>query len=60
MNIPILVLLAFAAWTLLTLTATIGVYRWRLILTGAASVSRNGGPTYRRGANGINALCVRI
>jgi uncharacterized MAPEG superfamily protein len=39
MNIPILVLLAFAAWTLLILSATIGVYRWRLILTGAASVA---------------------
>ena len=39
MNIPILVLLGFAAWTLLTLSATIGVYRWRRILTGAASVA---------------------
>ena len=39
MNIPILILLGFAAWTLLTLSATIGVYRWRRILTGTASVA---------------------
>ncbi len=39
MNIPILVLLGFAAWTLLTLFASIGVYRWSRILTGRASVS---------------------
>ena len=28
MNIPVLVLLGFAAWTLLTLFGSIGVYRW--------------------------------
>ncbi len=39
MNIPILVLLGFAAWTLLTLFASIGVYRWSRILTGRASVA---------------------
>ena len=39
MNIPILVLLGFAAWTLFTLSATIGVYRWRRILTGEVSVA---------------------
>jgi uncharacterized MAPEG superfamily protein len=39
MNIPVLVLLGFAAWTLLTLFASIGVYRWSRILTGRASVA---------------------
>lgn len=39
MNIPVLVLLGFAAWTLLTLFASIGVYRWSRILTGRASIA---------------------
>lgn len=39
MNIPVLVLLGFAAWTLLTLIGSVGVYRWSRILTGRASVS---------------------
>jgi uncharacterized MAPEG superfamily protein len=39
MSIPVLVLLGFAGWTLLTLTASIGVYRWSRILTGRASVA---------------------
>ena len=39
MSIPVWVLLGFAAWTLLTLTASIGVYRWSRILTGRASVA---------------------
>ena len=38
MNVPVLVLLGFAAWTLLTLCASIGVYRWSRILTGRASM----------------------
>ena len=38
MNIPVLVLLGFAAWTLLILAASVGVYRWSLILTGRASI----------------------
>jgi hypothetical protein len=33
MNVPVLVLLGFAAWTLLTLFGSIGVYRWSRILT---------------------------
>ncbi len=32
-------LLGFAAWTLLTLFCTIGVYRWNRILTGRASIA---------------------
>jgi uncharacterized MAPEG superfamily protein len=39
MNIPVLVLLGFAAWTLLTLVGSVGVYRWSRILTGRASVA---------------------
>ena len=39
MNVPVLVLLGFAAWTLLTLFASVGVYRWSRILTGRASIA---------------------
>jgi uncharacterized MAPEG superfamily protein len=39
MSIPVLVLLGFVAWTLLTLFASIGVYRWSRILTGRASIA---------------------
>ena len=39
MKVPVLVLLGFAAWTLLTLFGTIGVYRWSRILTGRASIA---------------------
>jgi uncharacterized MAPEG superfamily protein len=39
MSIPLWVLLAYAAWTLLTLFATVGVYRWRRILTGQTDIA---------------------
>ena len=39
MNVPVLVLLGFAAWTLLMLFGSIGVYRWSRILTGRASIA---------------------
>lgn len=39
MSTPVLVLLGFAAWTLLTLFGSIGVYRWQRILTGRASIA---------------------
>ena len=39
MSVPVLVLLGFAAWTLLTLCVSIGVYRWSRILTGQASMA---------------------
>jgi uncharacterized MAPEG superfamily protein len=54
MNIPVLVLLGFAAWTLLVLFFTIGVYRWSRILSGRASVGEwradlpQGSDWYRR------------
>jgi uncharacterized MAPEG superfamily protein len=38
-TIPILVLVAFAVWTLLTLLFSVGIYRWSRILTGAASIA---------------------
>src|SRR6185295_3273680 len=38
MTIPVAVLLAFAAWTLATLTAAIGWFRWSRILTGRAGI----------------------
>ena len=39
MNIPVLVLLGFAAWTLILLSVGVGGYRWALILSGRASVA---------------------
>jgi uncharacterized MAPEG superfamily protein len=39
MNIPVLMLLGFTAWTLLVLFGSIGVYRWSRILTGRASLA---------------------
>lgn len=38
MPIPMWVLLGFAAWTLIVLMGSVGVYRWSRILTGRASV----------------------
>jgi pimeloyl-ACP methyl ester carboxylesterase len=40
MNVPVLVLLGFAAWMLLTLFGRTGVYRWSRILTGRASIAK--------------------
>lgn len=39
MTTPFLVLLGFAAWTILTLFGSIGIYRWSRILTGRASIA---------------------
>ena len=39
MTVPIWMLLGFAAWTLLLLLLTIGVYRWFRVLTGRAGIS---------------------
>lgn len=36
MTIPMWMLLGFAAWTVLLLSATVGVYRWTRILSGRA------------------------
>ena len=39
MTTPVWVLLGLAAWTLLLLIMTVGVYRWSLILTGRTSIA---------------------
>lgn len=38
MTTPLWMLFAFALWTLLVLTATVGVYRWQRILAGSAGI----------------------
>ncbi len=38
MTIPVWILLGFAAWTVLLLLATVGVYRWSRILSGRVSI----------------------
>jgi hypothetical protein len=38
MTIPLWVLLGFAGWTLVVLSATVGVYRWFSILTGQTTI----------------------
>jgi uncharacterized MAPEG superfamily protein len=54
MTVPLWVLLGFAAWTLLTLFATVGVYRWSRILTGRTGIAEwradepQGNEWYRR------------
>lgn len=63
MTIPLWVLLAFAGWTLFLLLATVGVYRWNLILSGRAAITDfpadapRGTPFYRR-AMRAHANCV--
>jgi len=63
MTIPVWVLLLFAGWTLATLLATVGVYRWSRILTGRAALSEfradepHGSDWYRR-AMRAHANCV--
>lgn len=54
MPVPVWVLLGFAAWTLLMLFATVGVYRWSRILTRRTEIATwradepQGGEWYRR------------
>ena len=54
MTIPLWVLLGFAAWTLLTLFTTVGVYRWTRIVTGRVAIAEwradepQGSEWYRR------------
>lgn len=36
MSIPIFVLLAFAGWTLLSMTLTVGTYRWFSLYSSCA------------------------
>jgi uncharacterized MAPEG superfamily protein len=39
MTVPMWMLLGFAAWTVLLLLSTVGVYRWSRILTGRVPIS---------------------
>lgn len=54
MSIPVWVLLAFAVWTMLVLTLTVGIYRWGLVFAGRAQVNEfradqvEGSDWYRR------------
>ena len=63
MTTPIWMLLAFAAWTVLLLVSTIGVYRWSRILTGKAPINGfqadrvEGADWYRRSMR-AHANCV--
>ena len=38
MTVPVAMLVGFAAWTVLLLLATVGVYRWSRILTGRVPI----------------------
>jgi hypothetical protein len=38
MTLPVWMLVGFAAWTVLLLLATVGVYRWSQILTGRVAI----------------------
>jgi len=63
MTLPLLTLLGFAVWTLLVLAATVGVHRWRLILTKRARINafpadaKNGPDWYQR-ATRAHLNCV--
>jgi uncharacterized MAPEG superfamily protein len=63
MSIPVFVALAFAAWTVVVLLASVGVYRWSRILTGRAGLAAfpadrpHGADWYRR-AMRAHANCI--
>jgi uncharacterized MAPEG superfamily protein len=63
MIVPVWVLLSYAGWTLMTLLATVGIYRWSRILTGQAKITDfpadipHGEEWYRR-AMRAHANCV--
>jgi uncharacterized MAPEG superfamily protein len=63
MTIPIWMLLGFAAWTVLLLLSTIGVYRWTRILTGRVAIREfradqvEGDEWYRRSMR-AHANCI--
>lgn len=63
MTTPVWALLGFAAWTLVLLLATVGVYRWSRILTGRVPIRSfradqiEGSEWYRR-AMRAHANCI--
>ena len=63
MTVPVWMLLGFAAWTVLLLSATVGIYRWSRILTGGARIGSfradqtEGAGWYQRGTR-AHANCI--
>ena len=63
MTLPVWMLVGFAAWTVLLLVATVGVYRWSRILTGRVAIHEfradqiEGAEWYKR-AMRAHANCV--
>ena len=63
MTLPLLTLLGFAAWTLCLLMATVGVYRWGMILLSKARIASfrsdqlEGAGWYQRGTR-AHANCI--
>lgn len=63
MTVPVWMLLGFAAWTLLLLLSTVGVYRWTRILTGRIPIGNfradrvEGEDWYRRSMR-AHANCI--
>lgn len=63
MTLPLFTLLGFAVWTLVVLAATIGVHRWRLILTRRARINTfpadaSNGPDWYQRATRAHLNCV--
>lgn len=63
MTVPVWMLLGFAAWTVLLLMATVGIYRWSRILTGTSRIASfradriEGADWYQRGTR-AHANCI--
>ncbi len=63
MTVPVWVLLGFAAWTIIHLLTTVGIYRWSRILTGRTEMKEfradkiEGEDWYRR-AMRAHANCI--
>ena len=63
MTVPVWMLLGFAAWTVLLLMATVGIYRWSRILTGSTRIASfradkiEGADWYQRGTR-AHANCI--
>lgn len=63
MTVPLWTLLGFAVWTLVLLIGTVGIYRWRRVLTGRASLvefpaDRVEGDDFYKRAMRAHANCV--
>ena len=63
MTVPLWALLGFAAWTVLLLLSTVGIYRWSRILTGRVPIrdfraDRIEGEDWYRRAMRAHANCI--